>query len=302
VLIDCEFSLLQKSVGKAITTMGVERVSILVIGQASNELIQSLSSISISKNIRFELITTTDLDSAIKLLSSENSDLVILSYTSQTLDVLESNIRKLHEININLPVIVILDSYEETLVESVLNAGAKDYLVRGQINNDIIIRRVFSVFVQGSSTNTAASREYKEFERLSTPPGTGITAQAFGVASLAEIATDTFSELIQDYAKLLHEAVESQIFKVNYNISERLRSIADGLGFLKAGPRDIVLLHQKALKIAIVSRPPEQAKIYAEEGRYLLLELMGHLVSYYRNYYVYETRNKSFVNGREPGV
>ncbi|NWJ44442.1 MAG: hypothetical protein HXX08_01045 [Chloroflexi bacterium] len=282
--------------------MGVERVSILVIGQASDELTQSLSSINISKNIRFELITTADLTTATKLLSNENSDLVILSYPSQTLDVLKSSIRKLHEININLPVIVILDNYEETLVESVLDIGAKDYLVRGQINNDIIIRRVFSVFVQGNGTNTAASREYKEFERLSTPPGTGITAQAFGVASLAEIATDTFSELIQDYAKLLHEAVESQIFKVNHNISERLRSIADGLGFLKAGPRDIVLLHQKALKIATVSRPPEQAKIYAEEGRYLLLELMGHLVSYYRNYYVYETRNKSFVNGREPGV
>ncbi|MEI7557138.1 response regulator [Candidatus Chlorohelix sp.] len=284
--------------------MTLERIRILIIGHDRDEIIQAFSDTSLFKNIRFELVIASDLTSAILLLNSNNSDIAILSNPSQSSEELKAGIKKLHQSNSNLPVIVILDNAEETLVESVLEGGAKDYLVRGQIDSNIL-RRVFGAFWHMDGTNRetlSATRETKEFERLSTPPGTKVTAQAFGVPALTESATTTFSTLIQDYSRILHEAVESQIFKVNYTISENLRVIADQLGFLKAGPRDVVLLHQQALKAAVASRTLEQTNIYAEEGRYLLLELMGHLVSYYRNYYLYETRNQSLVNGREPGV
>jgi DNA-binding response OmpR family regulator len=284
--------------------MGEEILHILLIGQDSDELINSLSYVATSKNVRIEWITTSDLEGVTKLPGSEKSDIVILNNPLQRIDELESSIRKIHSLNNNWPVIIILPTDDDTMIEMVLKTGAKDYLVQGQIDTHIL-KRVFSPFIRVSSTTRTTleqRRESKEFERLSTPPGTNITAQSFGVSSLSENASDKFSTFLQEYAQLLHESVEAQIFKVNHNISESLRLLADQFGFLKAGPRDIVLLHQNALKLALVSRPPEQAKIYAEEGRYLLLELMGHLVSYYRNYYINETRNKSSVIGREPGV
>ena len=65
---------------------------------------------------------------------------------------------------------------------------------------------------------------------------------------------------------------------------ENLYNIAEELGYLRAGPRDVVELHSSALKrkTGVVSHVKAQA--YVEEGRVTLLELMGHLVSYYRTY------------------
>ena len=59
--------------------------------------------------------------------------------------------------------------------------------------------------------------------------------------------------------------------------------MADELGFLKAGPRDVVQIHRAVLKKKTREVVIAKAQAYAEEGRLLALELMGHLVSYYRD-------------------
>jgi hypothetical protein len=62
-----------------------------------------------------------------------------------------------------------------------------------------------------------------------------------------------------------------------------MHDIADRLGFLRAGPRDVVDIHITALKEKSSGATPQKNKAYAEEGRIKVLELMGLLVSYYRN-------------------
>ena len=41
-------------------------------------------------------------------------------------------------------------------------------------------------------------------------------------------------------------------------------------------------MHSAALKQKVRGAPPAKAQAYVEEGRLMLLELMGHLASYYR--------------------
>ena len=62
-----------------------------------------------------------------------------------------------------------------------------------------------------------------------------------------------------------------------------LRELADNLGFMKATPRDIVDIHCTAIvnKTNVVSK---RMKRYQSEGKMLLIELMGYLVSHYRKY------------------
>jgi hypothetical protein len=57
------------------------------------------------------------------------------------------------------------------------------------------------------------------------------------------------------------------------------------LGFMRCGPRDAIEIHTNALKLRIKGTPAEKAQAYLEEGRILVVELMGHLVSYYRSFY-----------------
>ncbi|OWK44526.1 PAS domain S-box protein [Fimbriiglobus ruber] len=124
--------------------------------------------------------------------------------------------------------------------------------------------------------------EMKGLERLAGPPPAAATAQAFGAVSLRESHPDLFGETVGRYARLLDDALEQRQYKVTHNVSEELRRLSDRLGFARAGPRDVVDLYTAALKEKTAEVLPTKARAYAEEGRLLLVELMGHLVSYYR--------------------
>ncbi|MFK8182687.1 MAG: hypothetical protein AB8B99_04880, partial [Phormidesmis sp.] len=56
--------------------------------------------------------------------------------------------------------------------------------------------------------------------------------------------------------------------------------------FLKAGARDVVELHTLALKKKSEQENVMRVRVYAEEGRLIVLELMGYLTTYYRKYFV----------------
>jgi circadian clock protein KaiB len=80
-------------------------------------------------------------------------------------------------------------------------------------------------------------------------------------------------------------------------LSDRLRALANELGFLNAGPRDVVELHAGALRSRIESVTPQRAQAYVEEARVVVLELMGYLVAYYRTS---RTESRRVHGGRSP--
>jgi hypothetical protein len=81
----------------------------------------------------------------------------------------------------------------------------------------------------------------------------------------------------------MDQGLERRFYKVELDLSEDLRLLAEQLGRLGAGPRDVVELHVRALKDRTKGVPPPKAQLYTDEGRLMLLELMGYLASYYRN-------------------
>lgn len=126
-------------------------------------------------------------------------------------------------------------------------------------------------------------RELHSLERLSASK-TATTAQMLGLMPLRQIIPKLFSKMLQRYGGLMELALEQQAYRVEHDISESLRSIAEELGDLKAGPRDVVELHSSALKRKTAATSHAKAQAYVEEGRLMMLELMGYLVSYYRTY------------------
>jgi hypothetical protein len=126
--------------------------------------------------------------------------------------------------------------------------------------------------------------ELRWFERVFGSAPTLLTAQAFGLSPLSKSQPEIFSELVQRYETVLDLALEQHAYKVEHNIPERLRLLGEQLGFLHAGPRDVIELHRTALqqKTGGVGAAPQKTQAYVAEGRLLVLELMGDLVSYYR--------------------
>jgi hypothetical protein len=90
--------------------------------------------------------------------------------------------------------------------------------------------------------------------------------------------------LVAQYGHILDQRLEQRAYKIETNTSDTLREIANQLGFLRAGPRDVVDVHTHAIRQRVRGASVMRMQAYVEEGRLLVLELMGYLVSYYRAY------------------
>lgn len=126
-------------------------------------------------------------------------------------------------------------------------------------------------------------KEIQFLEKLSTAPGTTITAGQFGQGALRETAADSFHELVRLYGELLDLAIEQRAYRVEHAMSSKLRATAERLGFLSAKPRDLVEIHSTALKGKIEAATPSKTQAYMDEARLLILETMGYLTVYYRD-------------------
>jgi len=145
-------------------------------------------------------------------------------------------------------------------------------------------------------------RELRSLERLSLSPKAATTAETLGLKPFRQAVPDTFNQVVQNYGDLMDLALEQQAYKVEHDISGKLRTIAEELGSFKAGPRDVVEIHSSALRKKASETSHARAQAYAEEGRMMVLQLMGHLASYYRTYSpgaIAMNINKEPVKGRK---
>jgi PAS domain S-box-containing protein len=133
------------------------------------------------------------------------------------------------------------------------------------------------------AAEAAQLREIESLQAMSRPPMRGITAGAFGLKPLHQASPDLFSSLVSRYLELLNEAVEQRVYKVQHDISAKLRALSEALGLAKAGPRDVIELHVTALQRLSQDASEFSSAAYADQGRMLIIELMGFLTSYYRH-------------------
>lgn len=73
--------------------------------------------------------------------------------------------------------------------------------------------------------------------------------------------------------------------------------MADQTGALRATPSDLVEIHDAAIKNkGAGSSILQRAGAYIEEGRLMILELIGYLTTYYRRYTFGISRDKMYDN------
>jgi hypothetical protein len=146
--------------------------------------------------------------------------------------------------------------------------------------------------------------ELSHLRRFSTSMVAPTVARSYGLGPLSETSPQVYEELKQRYADLLDRAVDERVFQRGESFSAELRDIAALVGALNGGPRDLVGIHCDALKEKTEKKEGVRAKkasVYQEESRILLIELMGHLVSYYRGLRQTPTggwKNRSASHGR----
>jgi len=127
-------------------------------------------------------------------------------------------------------------------------------------------------------------RELSSLEQISHGSATTVTARSFGLKSFRQISPDSFNQLVLQYGDLVELALEQRAYRVEHDISGKLRTIAEQLRFYNAGPRDVIEIHSLALRSKTNEVSHVKAQAYIEEGRTMVLELMGYLAICYRTY------------------
>lgn len=125
-------------------------------------------------------------------------------------------------------------------------------------------------------------REFMSMETLQSGSSVPISELSFGQGPLRTSVPDQFKSLVEKHGILLDRALEENAFKMERRADDKIRDLAWQLGFLQACPRDVIEVHMTSLKRKCQGVPPKKANAYADEGRMVVLKLMGYLASYYR--------------------
>ncbi len=240
-----------------------------------------------------EQCSAQTLAEAAALLATGDIDLILIdlglpdSSGIDTLDRLRADVGE-------LPVVVMTGAGDDAVGVQALAAGAEDFISKDLLADSGLLARVLQFALERSRLRRRlrAAEEALERERETRAlgrigaPRASIAAASLGMLPLREADAAVFAELKEHYAGTLKAAVDSQVYQVSHPVSDELRGLADRLGFLRASPRDVVDLHQAALAGLVVGASIGTERLLNTEGRIVVLELMGYLVSYYRRYYV----------------
>jgi DNA-binding response OmpR family regulator len=223
---------------------------------------------------RFALARASGLAETLERLAAGDTDVVLLPISS-----LDRGLGPLVTIRAEaptLPIVVLCAAEDEPLAVKAVQLGASDYLVTERLYGTLAARSLRHA-VEVARVRAVLARRHAEWP-ASLGGGGGSRP-----APLRAAFPERFAELARDYGELLDSAVEQILQRRPVPLEQQMQTLAGAAAELRAGPRDIVELHAAAMKQREAEHGPQRMKLYLAEGRVRLLELMGHLVTFYRD-------------------
>ncbi len=252
------------------------RLRVLVVdtaGRVTSQLAAALE--SLPERERFALARASSLGETLAGLAARDTDVVVLPISP-----IDQGLGPLVTIRAEaptLPIVVLCAAGDEPLAVKAVQLGATDYLVAEQLYGTLAARSLRHA-VEVARVKTVLASYQAEL------PASGAGSRP---APLRAAFPDRFAELAREYGEILDRAVGQILQRRPAPLTppdNRLQRLAGIAGELRAGPRDIVELHTAAMKQREAEHGPQRMKLYLAEGRVRLLELMGHLVTFYRDH------------------
>ena len=252
-------------------------------------LIQELLSASDERHYLVEDVGA--LDAACSLMCSQSFDAILLDLALPDSEGIET-LREVRESCPQVPVVVLTNGSSRDDALAMLQAGAQDYLLKGDFNSELLSRSIryaiernrLTLDLADTRSEVERQRSLSGLEKLAAPRSTQATAESYGEVSLHSANPEVFRLLTEEYGALLKGAVDQQAYRDVPDLQSRIRGYAQKLGALRATPRDVVQIHTTAFKARTGSANFRKREIFNTEGQLLLIETMGFLALYYRMY------------------
>lgn len=185
------------------------------------------------------------------------------------------------------PVLVILEKLDNTLGLALLQAGAEDWVPRESFDPRSLIHRVIwrhraHLDTWNQDLVSHLDGETERLDGIIAPGSTPITARTYTHGSVRNALPDLFETLLQRLNTLVDQSVEDRIYGTTHPVDADLVTLAESLGFVRAGPRDVIDLYVTIIRSRSAEISAKRRAVLMEEMRLLVLQLMGHLANHYR--------------------
>jgi signal transduction histidine kinase len=138
-----------------------EALHVLLV-EDNEEHVQLLSQLLLTAQEEFNLITVSRLSEALDSIGRHKFDLVLLDLTLPDSEGLETFIR-MSEISRELPIVVLSGIADVDLAIETVQLGAQDYLVKGHVDNHLLIRSLHYA-IERKRIQLQLKRAYEELE------------------------------------------------------------------------------------------------------------------------------------------
>lgn len=232
---------------------------------------------------RFVFTHVARVSEAIERFESAPVDCVLLDLNlpdSQGVD----SVRQIRERATTAPIVVLTGAEDPNLGELCIEAGADDFISKDDGRPTVLLRSVLRVINRfRNEQSRQAEQTRREYSAMSfSGTSTEVTRQLSGSLSVRErLTASAWHQLTRDYMAVV-EAYLRHLVVVREKPTMQMEGLVTRLGDLGAGPRDLVEIHLSALDELIKKVAPDLGNSMTTESRLLALEMMGHLVEYYR--------------------
>lgn len=248
-----------------------------------------------------EIISKRSGDEALKYLLKQGVAVILLDVRMPIIDGLETAaLIRQRRISKDTPIIFITAANPtQEDVSKAYALGAVDYIAKPIVPE--ILKSKVSVFIELYRKTQALTRlteekalpmfielyrETQAFTQLQEEKSLlsnwrDETTKKLLVEPLQKRHPNDFSNIQTQYMSLLDTYLEAIGF-ARKPPGEKINELADQLGELGGGPRDVIDIHLRSVAQKCQNVHPKRQQAYALEGRLQALELMGYLVDYYR--------------------
>lgn len=183
-----------------------------------------------------------------------------------------------------------------------VRAGADDLLPTGELASFKLARAILvgierkrreseaigesrAAYLDDAAGDNAAVKEIADMVSVAGEKPLPVTSKAYLAVDFSEQNPQKFEEFVQTYAKLIDDALDEASHRTTGSYRDALAAFADKIGMLNLGPRDIIDIHKEVIyrKTRNANRTKMQA--YINEGRLLLVQLMGNVLTFYRSFF-----------------
>ena len=237
----------------------------------------------------FNVCLRTTLAAALVEMDNASPDAVLLDLSLPDSEGFEG-LREIGLRHRRVPVVVLTGLSDAGAGIEALGLGAEDYLLKAGLDRNLLVRALryaqerksLQCQIEDLREHERAEREQAAYARLLAPSRTSVTAQLYGAVELADSAPQLFGELVQRYGELLERRFSDTVRAGERATSQDLQVMSESMGLMYAGPRDVIRVHQDALREYTAMATDSVARAMGNEGRLMLVELMGYLMAWYR--------------------